>query len=179
MQTDLESFVRRLTVLRAELLHERKLEARALRQLKTVKGIHADKTLVWKKLLVQQEQLKQKYVSNRKSSSYEQDLLRKAKTSVAAMQKKWKTSEANATREKHESNTLVANFDAMYDKQIRLEMIGKQLLQELNDAKATVTRNKKVSKVHQDNIQNLDSVHSDVAANISKMQKIVSSSVHS
>ena len=85
MQTDLESFVRRLTVLRAELLHERKLEARALRQLKTVKGIHADKTLVWKKLLGQQEQLKQKYVSNRKSSSYEQDLLRKAKTSLGLL----------------------------------------------------------------------------------------------
>ena len=179
MQTDLESFVRRLTVLRAELLHERKLEARALRQLKSVKGKHADKTLLWKKLLSQQDQLKQNYVVSKKKSIDEQNLLRKAKNNLSVVQKKWKVSGATASREKHESRTLLANFDAMYNKEIHLETIGKQLLQELNRVKATVANNKTASKAQQDNIQNLDSVHSDVTANIAKVQELLSSSVRS
>ena len=164
-------------MLRAELLHERKLEAKALRRLRSEKRKHAAKSYTWKQLGEHQDNLKQNYLVWRKSSTLEQDLLRKAKASLGVLQKKSKSSYAGATREKQEREGVQVHYEAMYNKGIRLETAGKQLLREINLSKAKLAKNRKDSRVCRNNIQNLDNVQTEVNANISKVRNILNSSV--
>ena len=83
MQQDLSAFVRRLTLLRNELLQEKERNKRTQHRIKTLKQSHDQKSLQWKDLLSKEEAVKTQYVETQRATDQEKSRMKKVKEKIS------------------------------------------------------------------------------------------------
>jgi|EP00505_MAST-04D_sp_SCG-Rhode-Island_P000279 hypothetical protein len=177
MQQDLSAFVRRLTLLRNELLQEKERNKRTQHRIKTLKQSHDQKSLQWKDLLSKEEAVKTQYVETQRATDQEKSRMKKVKEKITVLRGVERKFRSAANTGKHDMESSQIRFDTMYTRQLRLENIAKELAHALRASQWENAKDIKATKKKKSTIERYETIMHDVERNVAGVKEILQASI--